>query len=49
MDRRNFLKAIALAGAVLSIKKSGAITLVSQKLSAEAAKESYDLVAVMGG
>ena len=49
MDRRNFLKAIALTGALLSIKKSGAITLISQKFSGETIKESYDLVAVMGG
>ena len=52
MDRRNFLKAIALTGAALSIKESGAMTMMSQHFNAAplaAAAGAYDLVAVMGG
>ncbi|MDD3078388.1 MAG: DUF362 domain-containing protein [Paludibacter sp.] len=51
MDRRNFLKAIALAGAALTIKQSGAMTLLSQHFEAapQAGSGPYDLVAVMGG
>ncbi len=49
MDRRNFLKAVALAGAAITIKHSGAITLMSQKFNAPAPAKDVDLVAVMGG
>lgn len=49
MDRRNFLKAIALAGAAITVKQSGAITLMSQKFNAPAPGKEVDLVAVMGG
>lgn len=51
MDRRNFLKAIALTGAALSIKESGAMTMMSQHFNAAPlpAAGAYDLVAVMGG
>lgn len=49
MDRRNFLKAIALAGAAFSIKETEAMTMLTQKFSGPAAKDKYDLVAVMGG
>jgi uncharacterized protein (DUF362 family) len=49
MDRRNFLKAIALAGAAITVKQSGAMTLMSQKFNAPAPGKAVDLVAVMGG
>lgn len=49
MDRRAFLKALAVAGAALSVKKSGAVTLVSSMLNPSPANPVYDLVAVMGG
>jgi len=44
MDRRNFLKAIALAGAAFSIKETEAMTMLTQKFSGPAAKDKYDLV-----
>lgn len=51
MDRRNFLKALALTGATLTIKQSGAMTLMTQHFNAAPAPaaSAYDLVAVMGG
>ncbi len=49
MDRRSFLKALAVAGAVLSVKKSGAMTMVSSMLNPSTPAANYDLVAVMGG
>ena len=51
MDRRNFLKAIALTGAAFTIKQSGAVTMMSQHFNAAspASSAAYDLVAVMGG
>jgi hypothetical protein len=51
MDRRNFLKALALTGAAFSIKETGAMTLMSQHFNAAPnnAKGAYDLVAVLGG
>jgi len=49
MDRRNFLKAIALAGVAITVKQSGAMTLMSQKFNAPAPGKDVDLVAVMGG
>lgn len=49
MDRREFLKALALAGAALTVKQSGAMTMLSQNFSGVAPDEDYDLVAVMGG
>jgi uncharacterized protein (DUF362 family) len=48
MDRREFLKALALAGAAVTIKESNAMTLMTQHFS-PAAASNYDLVAVMGG
>jgi len=49
MDRRNFLRTIALAGAAITIKQSGAMTLMSQNFSGATPAGDYDLVAVMGG
>lgn len=49
MDRRDFLKALALTGAAFTIKEVDAMTLLSQNFAAGAAAEKYDLVAVMGG
>ena len=53
MNRRNFLKSIALTGAALTIKESGATTLMSQHFNFAAGQASgagaYDLVAVLGG
>jgi uncharacterized protein (DUF362 family) len=49
MDRREFLKALAVAGAALTIKQSGAMTMMSQNISGSTPAENYDLVAVMGG
>jgi uncharacterized protein (DUF362 family) len=49
MDRRDFLRALALTGAALTVKESGAITMMAQRFSGAAPTENYDLVAVMGG
>lgn len=51
MDRRSFLKAVAVTGAALSVKQTSAMTMVSQHFSAAPndVKSAYDLVAVMGG
>ena len=50
MDRRNFLKSLALAGAALTVKQSCAMTLLTQHFNAAPlpAAGAYDLVAVMG-
>lgn len=45
MDRRIFLKAVALTGAAMTVKASGAMDIMSQAL----ASSDVDLVAVMGG
>lgn len=53
MNRRNFLKSIALTGAAITIKESGATTLMSQHFNQATGQASgagaYDLVAVLGG
>lgn len=49
MDRRNFLRALALTGAVFTIKESGAMAVFSQTATTSKSGKSYDLVAVMGG
>ncbi|MBN2765290.1 MAG: DUF362 domain-containing protein [Paludibacteraceae bacterium] len=51
MDRRNFLKALALTGAALSIKETEAMTIMSQHFSPapQNSKAAFDLVAVLGG
>ena len=49
MNRRNFLRAIALTGAAFSIKESDAMSMLTQTFNSNNATNSYDLVAVMGG
>lgn len=49
MDRRNFLRALALTGAAFSIKESGAMSVLSQNGAVSKSGKPYDLVAVMGG
>jgi len=50
MDRRNFLKAVALSGAAFtSIKESDAMNLLVQSFQTAQATAKYDLVAIMGG
>ena len=48
MDRRDFLKAIAISGAAISLKMSGGMDVMAQT-TRNAAGKSVDLVAVMGG
>lgn len=49
MDRRNFLRAVALAGTAFSIKESDAMTLMTQSFHTSDAAVNYDLVAILGG
>ncbi len=50
MDRRNFLKAVALTGAAITtIKDSQAMSILTQSFESTSAAARYDLVAVMGG
>lgn len=52
MDRRNFLRAAILAGAAFTVKRSGAMTVLSQNMNAAPAASGagrFDMVAVMGG
>jgi uncharacterized protein (DUF362 family) len=50
MDRRKFLKAIALSGATLTtIKDAEAMSILTQSFQTTHAAANYDLVAVMGG
>jgi len=50
MDRRKFLKAIALTGAATTIiKDADAMSSLSQSFEAKGAAAKYDLVAVLGG
>ncbi|MGB4444952.1 MAG: DUF362 domain-containing protein [Dysgonamonadaceae bacterium] len=49
MDRRNFLKTIALSGATLTtIKDAEAMSILKQSFQTTHAADKYDLVAVMG-
>lgn len=48
MDRRDFLKTVAVTGALMTIQRSEAMDLLSQKLVSATGKK-VDLVAVMGG
>jgi len=49
MERRDFLKAAALAGIASTVKLSGGMDIMAQKVSKTAKSADYDLVAVMGG
>ena len=51
MDRRSFLKAVALTGAAIAVKDTKAMSVLTQSFSGSSASASagYDLVAVMGG
>lgn len=49
MDRRNFLKAVAITGAAITIKESGAMDILAQTVKNPKTKRAVDLVAVMGG
>ncbi len=50
MDRRDFLKTVALTGAALSLKPAEAMDLLTQSIpGTSAADKKVDLVAVMGG
>ncbi len=48
MDRRNFLKAVAITGAAVTITTSGTMEVVAQTLNNKK-KRPVNLVAVMGG
>ncbi|TWV12973.1 DUF362 domain-containing protein [Bacteroidaceae bacterium HV4-6-C5C] len=48
MDRRDFLKTVAVTGALMTIQRSEAMDILSQKLVSATGKK-VDLVAVMGG
>ncbi len=49
MNRRNFLRTVALTGAAFSLKESDAMSILSQSFDSANAANAYDLVAVMGG
>ena len=48
MDRRDFLKTLAVTGAVVTVQRSEAMDILAQKLT-NAGGGKVDLVAVMGG
>ncbi len=49
MDRRKFLRAVALTGAALTtVKEVGAMSVLTQSFETTNAASKYDLVAVMG-
>lgn len=49
MDRRKFLRAIALTGAAATVKASGGMHILSETVNSPLAASSVDMVAVMGG
>lgn len=49
MQRRDFLRAIALAGAAVSLKTTGGMDIMAQTFEGSQATGPVDLVAVMGG
>ena len=49
MDRRNFLRLVALTGLASTVTPSEAFDLLKQTGENEATKQAYDMVAVMGG
>ena len=49
MDRRNFLKALAVTGVAFSLKMKGGMSVFAQTLEDNQTGKPVDLVAVMGG
>lgn len=49
MDRRNFLRAMVLAGAVATVKSSEGMDILAQTLNSTQTGGKIDIVAVMGG
>lgn len=49
MERREFLKAVAVAGVAATIRFNGPMSVMAQSLKNEETGKAYDLVAVMGG
>jgi uncharacterized protein (DUF362 family) len=49
MDRRDFLKALAVSGAAFSLKLSGGMDIFAQTVKSVQTNKAVDLVAVMGG
>lgn len=50
MDRRDFLKTVAIAGVAATVKLEGAMDVMAQTVNkAQSGGSAYDLVAVMGG
>lgn len=50
MDRRKFLRSVALTGAAITtMKDADAMSILSQSFQTSNATAKYDLVAVMGG
>ncbi|KAA6344164.1 hypothetical protein EZS27_008179 [termite gut metagenome] len=48
MDRRDFLRAVAVTGAAVTIRRAGAMDILSQNLG-NIGNDKVDLVAIMGG
>ena len=48
MDRRDFLKTVAITGAAMTIQRSEAMEILTQTIN-KANGDKPDLVAVMGG
>jgi len=49
MDRRDFLKVVAVTGAAFSLKMSGGMDILAQSVTSSTTGKTVDLVAVMGG
>jgi uncharacterized protein (DUF362 family) len=49
MDRRDFLRALAITGAVATIKSQGGMDLLAQTAQSAQTGKAVDMVAVMGG
>jgi len=49
MDRRDFLRAVAVTGAAFSLKISGGMDILAQSVISSTTGKPVDLVAVMGG
>lgn len=49
MDRRNFLRTIAITGAAITLKTQGGMDILAQTVNNAQTGKSVDIVAVMGG